>query len=192
MAVLLAGLLQAEEPDTPIPWTVFDRHLIELMLEEHHLPHALAEFIPEDRRSFLRDLMDELIGVVPSARDVVPRITETVIHLADVGNVILVGRGANFITARMPNVFHVRIIASLPRRIERVAKLEGVTKEEAVKLIRTEDQARSRYVKTYFHVGISDDLLYYMVINTDRVPCPEAARLIAAGMRICLPTTPVT
>ena len=36
--------------------------------------------------------------------------------------VILVGRGANLITASLPRVFHVRLIAPLPERIERVAR----------------------------------------------------------------------
>ena len=178
-------ILQETEPKDALPWTVFDRHLVEKALEEHHLPQALAKFMSEDRRSYIQDIMEELVGLRPPSWVMVPQIAETVLHLADVGHVILVGWGANFITARMPNVFHVRLIASLPERIERVRKQNHLSPEEAADFIKKQDRARGRYVKTHFHVGIDDDLLYHLVINTDRIACPDAALLIANGARMC-------
>lgn len=138
----LAILLQAAEPKRSVSWTVFDRRLVEKVLEEHDLPKALAKFMPEDRRSVIQDIIEELLGVRPPSWVVVPQIAETVLHLADAGHVILVGRGANFITARMPNVFHVRLMASLPKRIARVQKLNQLTPAAAAKLVKQEDRAR--------------------------------------------------
>ena len=180
-----ACLLQKEEPKGSVPWVVFDRHLVEKALEEHHLPKAMAKFMPEDRRSYIQDVMEELVGLRPPSWVMVPQIAETVLHLADMGHVILVGWGANFITARMPNVFHVRLIASMPARIECVRKLNHLSPEEAGELIRKQDLARGRYVKPHFHVGIDDDLLYHLVVNTDRIACPDAARLIADSAQRC-------
>jgi len=34
------------------------------------------------------------------------------------------------------------------------------------------------YVKTYFHADINNALLYHLVINTSRVGCDNAARII--------------
>lgn len=141
--------------------------------------------MPENRRSYIQDIMEELMGLRPPSWVMVPKIAETVLHLANAGHVILVGRGANLLTTRMPNVFHVRLIASLPRRIERVQKLNHLTAEKAAKFVKKEDRARGRYVKAHFHVCIDDDLLYHLVINTDRIPCLSAARLIADEARRC-------
>ncbi|MGA2083314.1 MAG: cytidylate kinase-like family protein [Holophaga sp.] len=185
IAIRLTGFLQVSEPDGPVPWTVFDRNLVEKVLEDHHLSQTLAKFIPEDRRNYIQDAMTEMVGVIPPSWDTVPQIASTVLHLADAGHVILVGRGANFITSRVPNVFHVRLIASLPKRIERIQRLHNLTAQEAAEWIKKEDHARGRYVKSHFHVGINDDLLYHLIINTDRVPCAEAVQLIAHGMRLC-------
>lgn len=181
----LAGLLQAAEPEGAVQWTVFDRQLVEKVLEEHHLPQSFAKFMPEERRSYIQDMMEEFAGLRPPSWVVVPQITETVLHLADAGHVILVGRGANFITARMLNVFHVHLIASLPERIARVQKLNHLTREEAAKFVAGSDRGRGRYVKAHFHVSVDDDLLYHLVINTDRIPVPEVAQLIADGARRC-------
>lgn len=186
-AVRLAGLLQAEAHSKSAPWTVFDRHLVEKALEDHHMSQALARFIPEDRQSSLRQVMDTMFGVIPSAWEMVPKIAETVLNLADAGHVILVGRGANFITATRPNVFHVRLVGSLPRRIQREQDLHQLTLEVATKSVNEEDRARGRYVKAHFGEGIEDDLLYHLVINTDRVSPVEAAGLISDGARRCFP-----
>jgi cytidylate kinase len=189
IASRLAGLLQASETKGSIPWTVFDRNLLEKVLVDHDLPRALAEFIPEDHRSYLQDAIDEMLGVIPPSWDILPQITQTILHLADVGHVILVGRGASFITARMPHVFHVRLVASLAKRIARVQELNHLTLEAATTFIEQEDGAHGRYVKGNFHVGIDDDHLYHLVLNTDRFPCPEAAQLIANGAHGCFHNT---
>ena len=185
IALLAAELLQAREPKGSIPWTVFDRHLLEKVLEEHHLPQALAEFIPEDYHSTLRNLMDEMLGIIPSSWVMVPKVSETVLHLAVAGHAILVGRGANFITARIPNVFRVRLVGSLPKRIERVQALKHLAPEEAAEFIKKEDLARARYVKSNFHLDSDDSLLYHIVINTDGIPCQDTAQLIVDGALMC-------
>lgn len=189
IAERLSGMLQEAEPKGGAPWTVFDRRLVEKVLEEHELPRVLAKFMSEDRRSLIQDIVEELVGLRPPSWVMVPHIAETVLHLADAGHVILVGRGANFITARMPNVFHVHLIASLPKRIERVQKLNGLTPEEATKLVKHDDRGRSRYAKEHFHKSVDDDLSYHLVLNTARIPFSDAAHLIKDGARRCFSST---
>ena len=183
IAERLAGLLQETEPEGAPMWTVFDRQLVEKALEEHHLPVNLAKRMPEDRRTYIDDVMDDLFGLRPPSWVLVPQIVETTLHLADAGRVILIGRGAAVVTARSPNVFHVRLIASLAKRIERVQEQRGLTAEAGAAFVRKEDRGRQRYVRSNFHTRLDDDLLYHLVLNTDRIPCPEAAALIAEAAR---------
>jgi len=181
----LATVLKAgESPDAP-PWTVFDRELVEKALEEHHLPKRLARHMPEDRRSYLDDVLDEILGLRPPSWELIPKIIKTVLHLAETGHVILIGRGAGFITRKLPNVFHVRLIASLAQRIERVEKAENLSAKAAAKFIAKTDSGRGRYVKAHFHSRVDDDLQYHLVLNTDLVPLADAADLVADGARRC-------
>jgi hypothetical protein len=186
----LAGILQAAEPKDSAPWTVFDRQLLTQVLKEHHLPERLAKLMSEDRRSYLDDVLDELIGLRPPSWELIPKVIQTVLHLANAGHVILVGRGASVITRQMPNVFHVRLIASLPRRIERVQELDNLSPKAAAKFIARTERGRERYVRAYFHTRVNDDLQYHLVLNTDRVPPPEAAELIADGAQRCFRNSP--
>lgn len=180
IAARIAEILQATEPATTVPWTVFDRQLVERVLKEHQFPESMAKFIPEDRRPFVEEEIGELLGLHPPAWVIVPQIAETILHLANAGHVILVGRGAVFITGRMPNVFHVRLVAPLPSRINRVCREEKMSAKDAAKFIARKDRGRSRYAKAYY---ADDDLLYHLVVNTSRIPSMAAAQLIADQVR---------
>lgn len=179
----LAGMLQQSEVGRLVQWTVFDRQLVLKALEEHEWPARVAKYMPEDRRTYVQDVMDELFGLRPPSWVLVPQIAETIMRLVKTGHVILVGRGSVAIAADLPGVFHVRLVASLPKRIDRVKSVFKLNAEDAVKHIRREDRGSRRYIQSNFHTSIDNDLLYHLVINTDRIPYGEAALLIAAEAR---------
>ena len=179
VAERLVSLLQTQVPGQGAPWTVFDRNLVEKVLEHHHLPSRMAHFMPEDRISEVSDTMDELFGLHPSSWALVRKAAETILHLAELGNVILIGRGAAVITRRLDYVFNVRLVGSLERRTEYIQKVRNLSPKAARDLVHQEDLGRKRYLKKYFDKEIDDPLLYHLVINTDLVPYEDAARMIA-------------
>lgn len=179
VAERLADILQARSPEHSCHWTVFDRNLVETVLSDHHLPSRLAQFMPEDRISEVSDTMDELFGLHPPSWELVRKTAETILHLADMGRVILLGRAANLITARLPHVFNVRLVGSLEKRVEYVVKTANLAPAEARHRVQEEDAGRKRYLKKYFGKDIDDPLLYHMVLNTDVLSHADAARIIA-------------
>jgi cytidylate kinase len=178
VAEKLALYLQEHPARHPVPWKVFDRNLMDKVLEDHDLPARLAQFLPEDRVSFLEDIMADLLQTYPPSQTVIRQTAETILKLASLGNVILIGRGGNIITARLPNMFHVRLVAPLEERVEYSHKSYGMTKTEARKFCLREDAGRERYLKKYFHADINDPLLYHLIINTGLVNYDDAAKLI--------------
>jgi cytidylate kinase len=178
IAEKLAEHLQARSPkDAPL-WSVFDRDLVNKVLEEHNLPQRLAKFMPENRVSEISDTIDDLFGLHPPSWLLVRKTAETILHLAKLGNVILIGRGANIITAKLDCALHVRLVGSIPRRLQRIEKSENLERKAALELIQSEDQGRRRYLRKYYAKDINDPLLYHLVINTDLVDCNDTARLI--------------
>lgn len=176
-------LLKKSESQGSPPWAVFDQELIETALQEHRWPKELARKITEEKRLFIDELMDDLFGLCPPSWVLVPKVVETTLRLATAGYVILVGHGATAVTAELPNVFHVRLTGSLPRRIERLQKLQKLTPEAATKFVRKEDRGRERYVKAHFDVRLDNELLYDLAINTDRVSNDNAVAVIVEGAR---------
>jgi cytidylate kinase len=178
VAESLASFLQGRMPSDSPPWAVFDRNLIETVLTEHHLPARLARYMPEDRISELTGALDELLGVHPPVSTLLEQTVETVLRLANRGNVILIGRGAHIITGQLSHAFHVRLVGSLAKRIEHIQEIRGLGKAEALEFIHQEDRGRERYLKKYFGKAVDDDLSYHLVINTDCVSYERAARVI--------------
>lgn len=179
IAEKLAVCLQSHTPEGLPPWTVFDRNLVEKVLEDHQLPERFARFMPEDRVLELDDIMSDLFGVRPPSWTLAQQTSETILRLVELGNVIIVGRGANVVTAKLPHVLHVRIVSSLERRIAQMQRFENLDRREAAERIQREDLGRERYLRKHFDKDINDPLLYHLVINTDLVTLDDAARLIA-------------
>lgn len=182
VAEKLAKLLQAHIAKGDPPWTVFDHNLMDKVLEDHHLPARLAQFLPEDRASQLQDIMDDLFGWRPTSGTVVQHTSETILHLAEMGHAILIGRGGNVITAKLPNVFHVRLVAPLEARIEHAHVFYKMSKKAAQEFILREDGGRRRYLSKYFNARIDDPLLYHLIINTGLVSFDDAAEIIAEAV----------
>jgi len=177
IASQLAEYLQTCAP-VDCRWTVFDRNLIEKALEEHHLPKRMAEYMPENHTHIFGDMLEEFLGLHPSSWVLLQQTRETILHLAQMGHVILVGRGANVITRKLENVFHVRLVGSVAKRAVRMQQLYEVDRRRALELVHQEDRGRSRYLKEHFGADIDDPLLYHLIINTDQIRYDDAARLI--------------
>ncbi|HKI70063.1 MAG TPA: cytidylate kinase-like family protein, partial [Verrucomicrobiae bacterium] len=145
VAEKLAKMLDLHAPKGAPAWTVFDRNLVEKVLEDHHLPDRLARFMPEDAVSHINSIMEELFGLHPPSEVLVHQTSETILRLAKLGRVILLGRAAVLVTAHLPHVLRVRLVAPLKQRIEFMQRTEGMNHKEARERVHEEDQGRKRY-----------------------------------------------
>jgi cytidylate kinase len=92
--------------------------------------------------------------------------------------VIIIGRGANIITARLDSVFHVRLVAPLEMRIRRIQENDGLDRKAALEFVQREDRGRKRYLRKHYQKDINDPLLYHLVINTELMGYEKAAQLV--------------
>ncbi|MEI6349703.1 MAG: cytidylate kinase-like family protein [Verrucomicrobiota bacterium] len=184
IAGLIAKLLNQEvEREEAPPWTVFDRNLVERVIEDHDLPKTLQRFMPEDVKPDIKDAVEELLGLHPSSWTLVQHTTQTILNLARLGNVILVGRGANIITARFPHAVHVRLVAPKEARVREMESLHGMDHGAALEFVGKTDRARRRYVQRYFDTAIDDPLNYSLILNTGRIDFQTAAHLVVEAVR---------
>jgi cytidylate kinase len=181
VAERLADYLQQKVGDNR-SWEVFDRNLMDKVLEDHDLPVCLAQFMPEDRVSQIENILADVFDVHPPVQTMVYQSTETILKLADLGNVILIGRGGNMITARLRHVLHVRLVAPLEMRVEHAHEYYNLTEHEAHKFCLSQDRARERYLKKYFNADINNPMFYHLVINTGLVGYDVAAKLIGEAV----------
>jgi cytidylate kinase len=160
-------------------WTFFDRELIEKILDDHNLPKQISEYLKEDKYRHLSSAVNELLGLHPTQWTLIHKTTETVLQLARMGKVVIVGRGATIITSKLSNTFHVRLIAPLENKIRYVMHLLNLNRIDAETFIKKEDSARKKYVASNFSKDIADQELYHLIINTGLLSHKEAAHVIA-------------
>lgn len=108
-----------------------DKELVDKILEDEALPERLASWSPEDHLSGVSFVIEELLGLHRASSRPVQKTTETILRLGEMGNVVIVGRGANVILGHRPEAFHVRLVASLDSRITNIAELRGTSKKAA-------------------------------------------------------------
>lgn len=161
------------------PWLVVDKNLAERVIEDHHLPKRIGRFFSNEQALSIEEDIEGILGISVPGVTMIQNMTRTIVHLARLGHVIFVGRAAHVITAKFPRAVHVRIIGSFDRRVKRVAERKQCSWDEAAAEVRTVDNQRHHFVRTYFHSDLNDVTWYDMVFNTDRVSVEESARLIA-------------
>jgi len=174
----LIDYLQKNDKLARCAWTLFDRTLVEVFLQEHHLPQQFEKYMTEDKQSQLQAFFEELFDLHPSEWALVHKMSETIYHLAEMGNVLIVGRGANMITRKMPYGVHVRLTGSLAQRIKHIQAYAKMNHDGAEEFVRKEDKGRRAYLRDHFGEDIDNPLLYDLVINTDQINYQETACLI--------------
>src|SRR6266508_179297 len=75
---------------------------------------------------------------------------ELVREAARTGNAVIFGHGAQFILAQQPGVLHVRFIAPLAFRVEPFMQREHISRAEAERRAREEDQRRANGIRQFY------------------------------------------
>jgi cytidylate kinase len=104
------------------------------------------------------------------------------------GKVVIVGRGGQVLLKDQPGVLHLRIIAPLESRIQRVKALlkhdrQGTTadlqlRRKAQDLIEQRDAASADYLKRFYDVAWDNPLLYHAILNTGELSIEMGVQIV--------------
>jgi CMP/dCMP kinase len=103
---------------------------------------------------------------------------ELVQEAARTGNAVIFGHGAQFILAQQPEVLHVRFIAPFQARVERVMRRAGISRTDAERWVREEDQRRANYIRQYYQADWHAPDPFHLILNTafwDEAACIRLA-----------------
>jgi cytidylate kinase len=106
-----------------------------------------------------------------------------------VDNMVIVGRGGQVLLKDTPGVLHIRIVAPIEDRIQRVKtqlksqsneyQADIETRRMAQDMIVNRDLASADYIKKFYDVDWADPLLYHAVINMGKYNVEQVAQIIA-------------
>jgi cytidylate kinase len=137
-------------------------------------------------------MIDELnlLGLKPAPEDMQSYLTavKTVMEeLAAVGDVVIVGRAGQIILAHWPGVLHLRMIAPLAVRVQRLAQRQGITPAAARAQAETSDRYHKKYFKHFYHSNWDAPEHYDLVINTAKLTAANATDLVCILLGKCAP-----
>ncbi len=85
---------------------------------------------------------------------------------AATGNAVIFGHGAQFILAGEPGVLHVRFVAPLPFRVERVMRRARLDRREAERRVREEDRRRAEHIRQHYQADWNAPEPFHLILNT--------------------------
>ncbi len=173
---LAERLCEALGARTSASWTVFDKALLERVSRETHLSERLLSSIGDASR-----VLDRLASTIPGWQthaEAYQTLGRFIVRIAEEGHAIIVGRGGAVVTAGMPNCYHFRLVAPLEHRIASIQDRLGVTRGEAVALVREHQERRERFLEDFLHCSIADTRFYHAVFNTSRAPVERVTESI--------------
>lgn len=180
---LLLEDLTGKQEANECPWTLYDKELIKRINDDYNAK-GIGSLLPEKKFSDIQTMFEELFGLHPTKREMAHNISKSILKLADMGNAIIVGRGAFYITRHHSNGLHIRLIGTMHKRIKHMVEEYSLTLKQAEEYLLKEDQQRYEYVKKLFGVDLNDPHHYNLVINTDKLDPMEVSAIISNHVEV--------
>ena len=103
--------------------------------------------------------------------------------IAREGQVVFVAHGTSITLANMSGNLRVLITASPEVRSERLMGADGLNQRQARKAIQDSDRERQNFFRRLYNLRQELPTHYDLVINTERLTVPEAAKLVVLAAR---------
>jgi cytidylate kinase len=186
------GRMLAEKLEVPF----YDKALINALQEKYHLTVEEIERLKGRNHGWWAEfkrtlsiglLQSEAKYYMPKFGDEPDRLTtdemfkaeEQILKgIATDESCVVAGRSGFYVLRNHPNRLSILIQASMDFRVERVARKQGITPEEARKAIEKVDKMRENYVNKYTKTSRYDTRNYDLVISADGKTEDEIVELI--------------
>ena len=135
----------------------FTSKLVSSSFIERHIGEGKSDFDEKKYVDFLRKLIPAI-----AARD----------------NVVILGRGSQYILQDDPNTIKILMVAELEDRITFIEKIWEVKRSEAEKFVLMRQKRINAFLKNFEPRGISDPSLYHITLNTSKLDLKHAENMI--------------
>jgi len=172
------GKIIAKKLARKLKYKFYDEQLTDLVAKTARKLKAVIARLDEKERTFVDDVIHRLLNPeYVSSQRYVKSLCQTIKALSLKGGVVILGRGANFITSRKDGL-HVRVIAPYLVRVGYTVKYEKRTEKDARARVKKFDQARKAFVAQYFHKNPSNANYYDLVLSTERLSLDQIVEII--------------
>jgi cytidylate kinase len=170
-------------------WQVFDRQIVDAIAERTKMRQQLVEYLDEKTRGGLEDFLRHVLTKEIGTTDYLRHLRQVLLTLGQQGDVVIVGRGAEYILPAQFGV-RVRMVAPFDVRVNRIALANGLTTGAADPLVAKVDHERKDFIRDQFQKDPRDPMNYDLVINTSALTVEGTAAIVMAALRQKLQVVP--
>ena len=133
---------------------------------------------------YLTEEYEDIIEVIYENKEIsseiyFEKLRAIVNELSQIGNVVMVGRGASIILNDSKETLKISMVADKPERVNRIAERYNVDDEKAELIIETRDRARQLNFKNMFGIEYPDSpSIYDVVINTSKISIKDSVKMV--------------
>jgi len=99
-------------------------------------------------------------------------------QMGDDGNVVILGRGSQYILNDLPDAYHILLIDTFENRVRFMQKNYDLSQGRATQAVKTEDKRRLNLYKKLGKTDYDNPDLYHLVLNMSRISLDKALELI--------------
>lgn len=171
-------------------YTFADDHIVEMVAEAANVSPHWVESVEKDAGDTLTRVISSMVSkrwldrILKGERGYIDEdiyldyIVVIISQVAEEGDVIILGRGSQYILNDHPDARHVLLIDEVENRIKFMMDHYDLSEKEAAKVVSKEDKRRLHFYKRLGKVDYDNPALYNLVLNMSKIDLETASELV--------------
>ena len=184
------GKTVGEKVARELGYSFFDNEIIQMVAEKANVSDEVVETLEKDTSG---KIFKFFAGLVPKTfadrvrEEESASLSETIyvglLHkiinqIAESGNLVILGRGSQYILKDKEDAFHVLLTANDDHRMKFLGKKYNLRPDEAAKAIKLEDSRREKLYKSFGRDDYDSYYNYHLALNMVKTDIDMAVRQI--------------
>ena len=166
-----------------------DNEIIQMVAKEANVSPQWVENIEKEAGTKLSRILSKMVSqkwidrVLADERGYIDEkiyldyLVLIIAKIADEGDVVILGRGSQYILNDHPDAYHILLIDEKESRVNFMEKHYNLSKKKALQVVNFEDRRRVSLYKRLGKIDYDDPTLYHMVLNMNRIDMDTALKL---------------
>ncbi len=171
-------------------YTFVDEEIIQMVAKKARVSTNWVESIEKEAGGRLLKYMTRLIprGFIDMILDnhrgyideeiYVDLLHQIINRLADEGNVVIIGRGSQYILRDRDDAYHILLVARKEDRIKFMETHYDLSPREASLVVNRQDKRRVNLYRKFGREDYDKPILYHLVFNSSKQDVETAARIV--------------
>ncbi|MDM8524278.1 cytidylate kinase-like family protein [Desulfococcaceae bacterium HSG8] len=182
-------------------YTLVDNEIIQMVAEKAKVSTDWVESIEKEAggkflrfisgvvpKSLVDRVLDEKRGYIDE-EIYVDLLHNIISKLADGGNVVIVGRGSQYILKDHKDTYHLLLIGEKDDRVKFMEDHYDLTPRQAQQIVDMEDKRRINLYRKFGKKDYDHPELYHLVLNMSKINLDTARDMVCSFVRMCSDTS---